>query len=151
MGRWIGCIAGVLAAALAAAPVLAQGASDADVLRVMLIPGLEYTNLQDIRRLAATDVAVVDVHDNLAAAGLPPSMKTQMWQSYQDSKAKLRGGIDSLRANLAGLQWCRYGSCHPAPNNQLIRDALAARHLSLSNVVALDAKHGNGVAVYIEP
>lgn len=31
------------------------------------------------------------------------------------------------------------------------RDVLGARHLSLSNVVALDAKHGNGVAVYVEP
>ena len=57
---------------------------DADVLRAILIPSLEYTDLQGIRKLAAKDVGLVDVRENLASPGLP-SMREQMWKSYEDA------------------------------------------------------------------
>jgi hypothetical protein len=147
--RVCGWIAMMMAGGAGVAGAQAAKPEDADVLRAILIPSLEYTDLQGVRKLAAKDVGLVDVRENLASPAVP-SMREQMWKSYEDARAKHQSEIDSLRTNLKNTQWCRYGTCHPSPNNQLIRDALASRHLSVDDVVALDVSHTGQVWVYYQ-
>lgn len=145
--------AAVLAVACSLPSAVAAQASSAsgDLMTAVLIPGKKYLDLQGFRDVKATDIALVSVKQALddATAGAP-TLRSQMRQSYEQSVKDKAAAIDSLRRNLSSTEWCRYGRCRPAPNNQLIRDVLAKAHIAMARVVALDPLDDGRVVVFYE-
>jgi hypothetical protein len=121
----------------------AQGSDAPDggtLLVAILIPSLKYQDLQGFRGVKPGDIKVVSAQDAIAATQVPASMREQMAHSYAESEHQNQARIDTLRANLKSTTWCRYKKCHPAPNNQLVRDALAKAGAQTDEVVALDPR-----------
>lgn len=135
------------------APAHAQSGDTPDggtLLVAILIPSLKYQDLQGFRDVKPADIKAVSVQDALAATQVPASMREQMAHSYTESEQQNQARIDSLRVNLKSTTWCRYQKCHPAPNNQLVRDALARAGASVDQVVALDPRPSGAVIVYFD-
>jgi len=145
--------ASVLAVAYSLSSAVAAQASSAsgDLMTAVLIPGKKYLDLQGFRDVKATDIALVSVKQALdAATAGAPTLRSHMRQSYEQSVKDKAAAIDSLRRNLSSTEWCRYGRCRPAPNNQLIRDVLATAHIAMARVVALDPLDDGRVVVFYE-
>jgi hypothetical protein len=115
-----------------------------------LIPSLKYQDLQGFRDVKPGDIKVVSVQEAIAATQVPGSMREQMAQSYPESEQQNKARIDTLRTNLKSTTWCRYQKCHPAPNNQLVRDALTRAGAHVDQVVALDPRPSGAVLVYYD-
>lgn len=86
----------------------------------------------------------------LVLAWVPPSMREQIAHSYTESQQQNEARIDSLRVNLKSTTWCRYQKCHPAPNNQSVREALTRAGADVDQVVALDPRSSGAVIVYFD-
>ena len=140
-----------VACSLPSAVVAQASGASGDLMTAVLIPGKKYLDLQGFRDVKATDIALVSVKQalNAATAGAP-MLRSQMQQSYEQSVKDKAVAIDSLRKNLSSTQWCRYSKCRPAPNNQLIRDALAKAHIAMARVVALDPLDDGRVVVFYQ-
>lgn len=149
------CIRLALVPLLLGQPALAR-AQDRDnpdggtLLVAILIPSLKYQDLQGFRDVKPADIKVVSVQDAIAATQVPASMREQMTHSYTESEQQSQARIDTLRANLKSTTWCRYKKCHPAPNNQLVRDALAKAGAQTDQVVALDPRPSGAVVIYFD-
>jgi len=122
-----------------------------DLMAAILIPARKYQDLLGFRDVKAAEIRLVGVKQALAAATAgAPMLRSQMQQSYEQSLKDEAAAIDSLRRNLSSTQWCRYGKCARAPNNQLVRDALAKAHVAMTRVVALDPLRDGRVVVFYQ-
>ncbi|MGH7626129.1 MAG: hypothetical protein ACREOJ_12530 [Gemmatimonadaceae bacterium] len=122
-----------------------------DLMTAILIPSLKYRDLVGFRDVKAADITLVGVKQAMAAATAgAPMLRSQMQQSYEQSLKDEAAAIDSLRRNLSSTQWCQSGKCSPAPNNQLVRDALAKAHVAMTRVVALDPLRDGRVVVFYQ-